>query len=168
MIHRKKCPNTKTDQWVPPHQVRTPFRWSMQLLKSVFQSVITVGGCRTRGNLVHRIDVATRRAIKLPQILFAYMPRKSCHNFECCLQGHPPSKACSNTSSIRLANKICQNVELKSINIFNIHACMFWTLKHCKEELVQHLIINRKELRRDGKSKSGSVHSQTFPNYCLP
>lgn len=30
-----------------------------------------------------------------------------CHNFECCLQGHPPSKACSNTSSIRFATIIC-------------------------------------------------------------
>lgn len=32
-----------------------------------------------------------------------------CHNFECCLHGQPPSNACSNTSSICLAGKICQD-----------------------------------------------------------
>lgn len=31
-----------------------------------------------------------------------------CYNFECCLQGHPPSKACSSTSSIRFTSKICK------------------------------------------------------------
>lgn len=43
------------------------------------------------------------------QWLVRYMPRWLCHNFECCLQGQPPSNACSSTSSICLAGKTCQD-----------------------------------------------------------
>lgn len=53
-------------------------------------------------------DVATEKKFHHQRFCFLNMPCGSCHNFECCLQGHPPSKACSNTSSICLASSICK------------------------------------------------------------
>lgn len=59
-----------------------------------------------------------------------------CYNFECCLQGHPPSKACSNTSSTRFASKICQGNLKNKIVILCFISLMIkpdWETLRCRK-----------------------------------
>lgn len=102
--HQKK----NLDHWAPPNQVRTLFHWSMTSSSQFFSVLQSLKADVEQWEILYaKWMLQKAKQINHRWFCLFNRPQESCHNFELFLQGHPPSKACSNTSSIRLASSTC-------------------------------------------------------------